>query len=137
MTGAGTLASEAPPSTRVLIPVADARVEGPSAEQNFGGSSVLKVDSSPAYASYLRFELGNLTSPVLGAKLRLYATDATVSGPDVSTTGDAWQEKAVTYLARPANQTWVARAGAVAAESWVEWDVTSAVQGRSTVSFAL
>ncbi|MFY0574852.1 DUF7594 domain-containing protein [Cystobacter fuscus] len=135
--GQTALAAESEQNSWVLAPVADARVEGPAATQNFGGSSVLKVDGSPRYESFLRFELQGLTGTVLGAKLRLYATDATVNGPAVYTTDETWREGSVTYETRPGNQTWVASAGPVAANSWVEWDVTSAVQGKSTVSFSL
>jgi hypothetical protein len=140
--GAGLLApaamgAELEQTSWAFAPVEDARVEGTAETQNFGGSSVLKVDNSPQYQSFLRFEFKGLTGTVLGAKLRLYATDATATGPAVYTTSDTWQEGAVTYQTRPANQTWVSSAGPVSANSWVEWDVTSAVQGRSTVSFAL
>ncbi|OJH40084.1 hypothetical protein BON30_13565 [Cystobacter ferrugineus] len=135
--GQTAMAAESGQNSWVFAPVADARVEGAAATQNFGASSVLKVDGSPQYESFLRFELEGLTGTVLGAKLRLYATDATVNGPAVYTTSDAWQEGSVTHETRPSHQTWVSSAGSVAAKSWVEWDVTSAVQGKSTVSFSL
>jgi hypothetical protein len=131
------MAAESVQNSWVFAPVADAWVDGAATTQNSGGSSVLKVDDSPQYQSFLRFEFKGLTGTVLGAKLRLYATDATVNGPAVYTTGETWQEGTVTYQTRPGNQTWVSSAGSVAANSWVEWDVTSAVQGRSTVSFSL
>ena len=39
------------------------------------------------------------------AKLRLYATDATVNGPAVYTTGTTWQESTITYANQPGTQT--------------------------------
>ncbi|MDY7228003.1 DUF7594 domain-containing protein [Hyalangium rubrum] len=122
---------------RTFAPVADARVEAGAPSQNFGGSSVLKVDGSPEYASYLRFELSGLSGTISHAKLRLYATDATANGPAVYTTGSGWQEGSLTFDSKPAPQSLLSNAGAVAANAWVEWDVTAAVQGNGTVSFAV
>jgi hypothetical protein len=123
--------------TRVFSPVADARVEGPSPDTNFGSSSTLKVDGSPQYATFLRFELSGLSGTVQSAKLRLYATDATANGPAVYTTGSSWQESTITFNTKPATQTLLSTASAVTANAWVEWDVTSAVQGNGTVNLAL
>ncbi|WP_224362960.1 CBM96 family carbohydrate-binding protein [Hyalangium versicolor] len=123
--------------TRVFTPIADARVEGATPDENYGSSSVLKVDSSPQYATYLRFELSGLSGTVTSAKLRLYATDATVNGPAVSTTSSSWQESTLTYSNKPAPQTLLSTAGSVAANAWVEWDVTAAVQGNGTVNLAV
>lgn len=123
--------------TLVFSPVADARVEGASPDQNFGSSSVLKVDDSPQYASFLRFEVSGLSGTVTSAKLRLYATDATVNGPAVYTTSSSWQESTVTFNNKPANQTVLSTSAQVAANSWVEWDVTAAVTGNGTVNLAV
>jgi hypothetical protein len=123
--------------TRVFTPVADARVEGASPDQNFGSSSVLKVDSSPQYASFLRFELSGLSGTVTSAKLRLYATEATANGPAVSTTDSTWQESTITYANKPGTQTLLSTSGAVTANAWIEWDVTAAVQGNGTVNLAV
>lgn len=123
--------------TRVFAPVADARVEGAYPTQNFGSSSVLKVDGSPAYESFLRFELSGLTGTVRSAKLRLYATDSTTTGPAVYTTGSAWQEGTLTFQTKPATQTLLSRVTSVTANTWVEWDVTAAVQGNGTVNLAV
>jgi hypothetical protein len=123
--------------TLVFTPVADARVEGAYPDQNFGSSSVLKVDDSPQYASFLRFELSGLSGTVTSAKLRLYATDATVNGPAVYTTGSSWQESTITFQNKPATQTLLSTSGQVAANSWVEWDVTAAVTGNGTVNLAV
>ena len=122
---------------RVFTAVADARVEATSPAENFGSSSVLKVDGSPQYASFLRFDVSGLSGTVLSAKLRLYATDATVNGPAVYTTNSTWQESTVTYQSQPATQTHLSSSSAVAANAWVEWDVTAAVQGNGAVNLAL
>jgi hypothetical protein len=130
-------ASQAVEELRVFAPSADARVEGAQPDQNFGRSSVLKVDGSPQYASFLRFELSGLSGTVLRAKLRLYATDATSTGPAIYTTSSAWQEGTITFQSQPPTQTLLSRVSSVAANSWVEWDVTAAVQGNGTVNLAV
>ena len=139
--GAGVLAvvgsAGAQTQTRTYAPVADARVEGTSPEQNFGGSSVLKVDASPQYSAFLRFEPTGLSGTLVSAKLRLYATDATVNGPELRAVTDSWQERGLTFQNQPAAQGVVASVASVQANTWVEWDVTEAVRGQSTVSWKL
>ncbi|HZH14574.1 MAG TPA: DNRLRE domain-containing protein [Archangium sp.] len=123
--------------TRVFTPVADARVEGDYPAQNFGSSDSLKVDGSPEYTSFLRFEVSGLTGTVRRAKLRLYATAATATGPAVYTTGSAWQEGTLTFQTKPATQSLLSRVTSVSSSTWVEWDVTAAVQGNGTVNLAV
>jgi hypothetical protein len=118
-------------------PVADARVEADAPGTNFGGSSTLKVDASPLYETYLRFELAGLSGVVKRATLRLYATDATAHGPLIYRVDGAWDERTITYASRPAADSPVASGGAVSAGAWAEWDVTSAVAGNGTVSLAV
>lgn len=123
--------------SRTFTPVADARVDANNPAQNYGSDTVLKVDGSPQYETFLRFDVSGLSGTVRRAKLRLYATDATVNGPAVYTTGSAWQESSITFQTKPAVQTRLSTAGAVAANTWVEWDVTAAVSGNGTVNLAL
>ncbi|WP_343213354.1 DUF7594 domain-containing protein [Archangium violaceum] len=123
--------------TRVFTPVADARVESDYPAQNFGGDSTLKVDGSPEYASFLRFELSGLNGTVRSARLRLYATGSTTTGPAVYTTDSTWQEGTVTFQTKPVARTQLSRVTSVASSTWTEWDVTAAVQGNGTVNLAL
>ena len=98
--------------------------------------------------SYLRFDLTGVT---LGAgdaaKLRLYVRDnipAPGSGApqfgvaptpafpltaQVSLVGSSWGENTVTWLNRPATTGVVSSQSITGINQWVEWDVTSAVQG--------
>jgi hypothetical protein len=123
--------------TRVFTPVADARVEGDYPTQNFGGASTLKVDGSPEYTSFLRFELSGLTGTVRSARLRLYSTGSTTTGPAVYTTDSAWQEGTLTFQTKPTTQTLLSRITSVSSSTWAEWDVTAAVQGNGTVNLAV
>jgi hypothetical protein len=134
---AAAVGARAEQQTRTFAPVADARVEGALPDQNFGGSSVLKVDDSPQYSAFLRFEPTGLSGTLVSAKLRLYATDATVNGPALLAVQDSWQERDITFHSQPASQGEVARVSSVEANTWVEWDVTEAVRGQSVVSWKL
>jgi hypothetical protein len=117
--------------------VADARVDGNNPTQNYGSESVLRVDGDPRYESFLRFEVSGLSGTVRRAKLRVYATDATANGPAVYTTGSAWQESTLTFQNKPAPGTHLSTVGSMAAGTWVEWDVTAAVQGNGTVNLVV
>ncbi|MDC0711248.1 DNRLRE domain-containing protein [Stigmatella sp. ncwal1] len=123
--------------TRTFAAVADARVEATNSGQNFGTSSTLKADTSPDYSSYLRFELSGLTGTVRSAKLRLYMTDASTTGPAVSSTGASWQESTLTFQNKPAVGTRLSTVSTVTANSWAEWDVTAAVQGNGAVNLVV
>ena len=120
-----------------FIPIADARVDANNPAANYGSDTVLKVDGDPDYETFLRFEVSGLSGTVSSAKLRMYATDATVNGPAVYTTGSSWEESTLTFQTKPAMQTLLSTAGAVAANTWVEWDVTAAVSGDGTVDLAV
>ncbi len=122
---------------RTFAVVADARVEGTQPHRNFGSESALRVDGDPRYESFLRFQVSGLSGPVLRAKLRLYATDATVNGPAIYATSSAWEESTLTFANKPAVLLPLSTTGSVAANTWVEWDVTAAVQGNGTVNLVV
>jgi hypothetical protein len=124
-------------ASRTFAVVADARVEGTQPTRNFGGESALRTDGDPRYESFLRFEVSGLSGLVIRAKLRLYATDATVNGPAVYTTGSEWQESTLTFQSKPAVQMHLSTADPVAANTWIEWDVTAAVLGNGPVNLAV
>jgi hypothetical protein len=134
---AGETQSQELLETQTFGSVADARVESTNPAQNFGTSSTLKADASPDYSSYLRFNVSGLKGPVRSAKLRLYITDASTTGPAVSTTGGGWQEGTLTYQNRPVPQTRLASVSTVAAEAWAEWDVTAAVQAHGELNLVV
>ena len=79
-----------------------------------------------------------MSGTVQSAKLRVHAFTGTVDGPAVFATATGWSESAVTWITRPAT-TSAARddKGSIAANSWVEYDVTPFVMGNGTFSFRL
>ncbi len=119
---------------------ADAQVSAASPGTNYGKAKTMGVGTTPQVESYVRFDVRNVTEMVRTARLRLFVASGggTVDGPAVYTAGSTWNEPKVNWTSRPARTGGVVfDAGALAAGTWVEFDVTSAVQGNGTVTFAL
>ncbi len=120
--------------------VADARVDESQPDTELGTRQVLRVDggSSAANESYLRFDVSGLSGSVTSAKLRVYATSRTADGPAAYSAPNDWSESAITWNNRPVAVGSAADdIGAVAANSWAEWNVTKLVTGNGTYSFVL
>jgi hypothetical protein len=133
-------------STLNFAPIADARVQDNALTTNYGTSTSLRARSSaPAYSTYFKFSVGGLTSAVQSAKLRLYVADASKVGGSIylvsnnflnSTT--PWTESGLIWQNAPSiSGTPLHTLGAVALNSWAEFDVTAAFQGDGTYSFGL
>ena len=116
---------------------ADARVESAQPQRNFGSSSTLVADASPATSSYLRFAVPSPVAEVSRARLRLYVVDPG-GGAVLFPAASNWTENAITYQDRPARTgPEVARTGPVNAGRYVELDVSALVTGPGTVTFEL
>jgi chitodextrinase len=121
---------------------ADARVEQANSLSNFGTDD-LGADggADPAVESYLRFVVTGITGPVQSAKLRVYTNTDTVDGPAVYTTSDSWTESGalgISWFTRPSRgDVATDDKGAIAANGWVEYDVTPLVSGDGTYDFVL
>ncbi len=100
---------------------------------------------SPDYHSYLKFNVGGLSGPVRSAKLRLYVTDDSPDGGAIYSvsnnyagTSTPWTESGLTWNNAPAlSGTPLSKAGTVKVNTWVEFDVTSAIGGNGTYSFGM
>jgi hypothetical protein len=120
-------------TTAILLPVADAFVDGRHPARNYGAKSRLTTDASPAREVLLRFNLSPLTGAVQSARLRIHVktprgSASPVGGSVFRVVDTAWSEGALTYDNRPTN--WgsaVAQIGAVIPNSWIEVPVTGAV----------
>jgi len=128
------------PPANTFLPVADARVSAGSPNSNYGSDGVLRLrGGSSAYKSYLRFNVSGLAGKsVLSAKLRLFATDSSDSGGTVYGVANTWTESGITWGTAPSiGGSPLASAGSVAANQWVEYDVTATVRTDGTYSFGL
>ncbi len=125
-----------------FIATEDAYVSGASRSTNYGSAPALLVDrdsSGALQVAYLKFRVSGLSSRVRSATLRLCASDGSgQSGGRVHTASNAWSESTLTWDNRPAPGRRVfAQAGPVAAGACVSFDVTRAVNGNGTYSFAV
>ncbi|MGZ9160903.1 MAG: CBM96 family carbohydrate-binding protein, partial [Candidatus Limnocylindrales bacterium] len=125
-------------TTLTFGPVADARVQEANATTNYGTDPALEVDAGPDVDSYLRFALSGIDGAIQRATLRVYAYNGSVDGPAVYATSSGWTESGLTWDSRPARTGGpLADRGAVAINTWVEYDVTAAVTGNGSTSFVL
>src|SRR5262249_12134790 len=77
-----------------LAPTADTFIEsGTEATWDHGVSATLVADEKPNDVTYLRFDLGTVTAPVVAATLTLFCTNPSPDGGTVYPVGDSsWIE---------------------------------------------
>ena len=128
------------PALHTLLPAADAPVSESQPSTNLRASTTLRVKSQAGASlqSFLRFDLSHLGSAATSARLRLFCTDASNSGGTLYTRiSNSWSEAGITWANRPALASPLRTLGAVAAGTWVELDVSSAVTEPGLYGFAL
>jgi PKD repeat protein len=132
--------SARPQTPQTLRPVADAKVFEAMPTTNLGLETTLRArkETGGRYRSFLRFDLGSSTAPVVSAHLRLYCTDASPSGGELLAIADnGWTETGITWANQPAGaRVRLKRIGAVTANAWVDLDVSNAVRAGAR-AFAL
>lgn len=136
----GVSPTPAPIGSTLEIAVGDdAFTNKNNAGANYGNNSELNTDSSPAKVTWLRFAVAGATAPITRAYVRMYVTDPSNAGGDLyRVTSNSWSENRITWSNQPAiDGPKVASVGAVRASTWYEWDVTAAVTGDGTYTFAL
>jgi len=98
----------------------------------------MKTQDGSTYRSFLRFDVTGLAGTPTSATLRLFVIDESNSGGSIFLVPSSWTETGLTWSNQPAlPSSSLATAGAAALGTWVEFDVSSAVLGPGTVSFAL
>jgi Calcineurin-like phosphoesterase len=124
--------------TLTLTPVADAYVDESAPADNYGGSSKLRVDSTPVVQSHMRFNVPPLAGNVLSATLSVYANGASSAGHDVyAVSQNEWNESDITYTTAPQPERLIGSSGAFQGDIWVSIDVTSLISGEGPLSLAL
>jgi chitodextrinase len=127
-------------TTLKLAPDADARVSQSSPTSNYGATNYIRTDggTDPPVESYVTFTVSGLAGAVQTAKLRIYAYSGTVDGPAIYATGSSWSETAINWNNKPAATSAAADdKGAIATNSWVEYNVAPFITGNGTYSFRL
>ena len=122
---------------------ADAYILQSSSAANHGTSDELESDGDPdtAQIGYIRFSVNGIDEPVQNVKLRVFAIDGSKDGPAVHFADSNWTETGEdgitwdlqpTLLSGPMENKEAVQGGA-----WLDYDVTAAVTGDGTYSFAL
>ncbi len=130
------------PGTQVfgLRPEADAYVDESLPGANFGGAQLLRTGAAAGAQTetHLRFLVDGIVGKIESATLRLRSITDTADGPAVFRTSAPWTENGINWANRPAAAGGVLDdAGAIAAGTVTDLDVTSAVTGEGAVSFKL
>lgn len=131
-----------PTAVMTFTAVADTYVQDTTPTTNYGTASQLLVDGSPVDRTFLKFTASGLVDPVTNAKLRIHTADlqsasSSVGGAVQAVSDTTWSETALTWNNQPALGTTLGNVGSVARNTWYEVDVTAAVTGNGTFSFAL
>jgi len=119
--------------------VADTYVNRNRPSLNYGNDTDIRLDSDPEEIGYFRFNVSGLSGAVVSARIQLECINASPEGGTIYTISDnSWQENAVTYNHRPAVDGVALDAlGEVNIGDVVELDVTAAINGNGTYSFAM
>jgi hypothetical protein len=127
--------------TLTFSPTDDATVDSSQPTVNFGGSSRVVVDNSPANSALLKFNLtGTSGCTISSARLRLTVgsntDDKSVYGGDVyGVASNSWSESSVNWNTAPAAGTKVGSVTtAVALNTSYLFDVKPLITGNGTVS---
>ncbi|MGE6762345.1 DUF7594 domain-containing protein [Corallococcus interemptor] len=118
---------------------ADARTDASLENENYGGTTRLRADASPAAESFLRFDTAVLGAPVNNAKLRVYAATGSKSTLTAWPVSNDWTESTITWDNRPlySGGPVLHTPIPIEDESWVELDATEVVQGDGIYSFGI
>ncbi len=100
------------------------------------------TDSGAAQTGYIRFTTSGISGSIQSVKLRVYcATNGTANGPSAYLADSNWIESGTGGVTWNTQPTLLSGAfdnkGAIAADSWIEYDVTALVTGNGTYTFAL
>ncbi len=127
-------------SAASFVASADTLVDERRDTTNFGTATTLESDGDNGRSkqSYLGFEVAGIGTPIVSATIRIWVTNSTGNGPEVYVTDSAWDETSLTWVTRPSlAPSPITDAGSIASGDWYEFDVTSAIDGDGSYSFAM
>ena len=129
-------------STFTFAPVADTYVAQASPTNTYGSAPDMRIaaGSTTTRQAFIRFTVSGLPAgaTIASAKLRLVVVDASSSGGIVNSISDTTWAETITWNTKPAiDGPQRASVGAVAAGQVVEIDLTPAITGNGSYSFAI
>ena len=127
-----------------FAPIEDAPVKVTDPARNYATKSTAKVEKDK-FNAYFKFSITGVGGTVQSARLRFYCTNGSDNGGsvhlvsnDFAGTATPWVEGILTAGNAPAISSPASgQLGAVTVDTFVEVDVTSALSGNGTFSFAL
>jgi len=137
-----------------FTPLADSYVDEAAPTMNNGATTTIRAikGTGSSKSSYLRFNVTGLNRAVQSAKLRLYVTNASLqSGGAIYSVSNTYKSSTTLWAERDLNGvsgvnwnnapaiggTPLSTLGAVAANTWVEFDVTAAFDGNGSYNFGI
>ncbi|MEM9859839.1 MAG: DNRLRE domain-containing protein, partial [Bacteroidota bacterium] len=134
------LVYELAPQANSLSNVADAYVRGgTNSNNNYGTDTKIVVKENAGTAnndrmSFLKFDLGAISGSVTSAKIRLKVQndDSGASHNLYLVSNDTWTETGITWSNKPSAGSLIGTATVPAIGEWIEFDVTSEVNGELT-----
>ena len=120
------------------VDVADAYVRSDVPAGNFGSDTILIGRTSPQIDSYIKFDVTGLSGAPGKATLRLWMeTTGTTSYRVYQVVDTSWTESGITFNNRPAFGFLLGSNAPTTAGTWMDLEVTGAVDGNGLVSFGL
>jgi len=133
-------ASFPPPVKTEFSVIADAFVSQANPMSNYGPNEDVRVRGAASgreIISYLKFSVSGLTGAVPSAKLKVYAKDDINDTAVKSVADTSWVESSINWNTRPPVGEQLDSIAPVSTNRWYEFNVTDAVTGDGTYSFAL
>ena len=125
-------------STITVLPVADAYVQSGAPASNYGTATALRVRApSPAYRTYLKFDVAGLGGPAARARLRLNVTDPSRDAGAVYVVASTWTETTINWNNAPTIPTAAIVPIGAAALGWIDIDLGGTVSGDGTYALAI
>jgi len=135
------------PPPIILLPKHDVYVSSSAPTTKYGTASSMRTKNSASetFISYLKFDVAGVSGAPESAKLRLYVTNSSPDGGavylvsnDYLNTATPWLESGMLWANAPAiTGTPLGAIGTATSSQWVEVDVTPAITGNGTYSFAI
>lgn len=123
---------------------ADTYTDSGSPATNYGGASSARVDADPERRIYLRFSVTGMSEmAILSAILRMETTASSTADSDdggsiYPVSDNGWDEGTMTHENRPViDGSILSSVGPVGISETVDFDVTAAISGDGTYSFAI
>ena len=122
----------------VAVDVADAYVRADVPASNFGSDTILIGRTSPEIDSYIKFDVTGLSGAPGKATLRLWVeTTGTTSYRVYQVVDTSWTESGITFNNKPPFGFLIGSNAPTTAGTWMDLDVTGAIQGNGPVSLGL